>query len=149
MNQPVNPYAAPTARVDESRAADAAPALWNPAAGGAWSLLLSVAFGAWINLQNWKALEEEERVSTSRIWFIVSVIVVVLVILLPMGRLLGLPYLIVWYFAQNKPQIKYVKERFGEDYPHRPWLKVLLLAFLVIVICSMAVGMVGVFMMRR
>jgi len=144
-----NPYAAPAARVDDQAVADEAPPLWTPESGGAWCLLLSVAFGAWITTQNWKALGEEERASTSFIWFIISLLVLAVVIVLPMGRLLAFVYLIIWYFAQNKPQIKYVKERFGKDYPRRPWLKVALLGFLMIVAYSFVVGLISVVLHRR
>ena len=47
-----NPYAPPTARVDDVATGDAAPALWNPNAAANWSLLFSPAFGAWLHMKN-------------------------------------------------------------------------------------------------
>jgi len=146
--QAVNPYAAPKARLDDAPAG-VAPALWNPEAGGAWSLLLSVAFGSWIMLQNWKVLGETARASTARIWLIVSIIVFVLVLALPGFGLIGLPYLVIWYFAQNRPQINYVKEHFGKDYPRRPWTKVVLLTLALVLVAGFLIGLASVFMFRK
>lgn len=145
MEQPsTNPYAAPQARLDdnpESAAAGApAPALWDPESGGAWCLLLSVAFGSWVMMQNWSALGESERASTAKVWFIVSLIVLPLVMVIPDFRAVGFLYLVIWYFAQNRPQIQYVKEHFGKDYPHRPWTKVALLALVLVFGAAMLLG---------
>ena len=150
MEQQANPYAAPRAHVDDSGAdAGEAPELWGPEAAGAWSLLLSVVFGSWVVWQNWKAIGDEKRESTSRIWFIVSVVVLCLIILLPIGRALGFLYLIIWYFAENKPQIKYVKDAYGKDYPHKPWTKIVLLGLVIVLGCSFAIGLVSVFIFRH
>jgi len=143
-----NPYAAPMARVDDQGGTEEAPPLWNPESGGAWCLLLSVAFGAWIMKQNWKALGEDKRASVSLIWFIVSLVVLALVIILPAGRALAFIYLMIWYFAENRPQIKYVKERFGKQYPHRPWFKVVLLGFVLVLIYAFVVGVASVVIHR-
>jgi len=148
--QELNPYAAPKARVDDAGAeAELAPELWNPAAGGAWSLLLSVAFGSWVTLQNWKALGEDKRIGISRVWFIVSLVVFVLVLSIPGMGLIGLPYLLIWYFVENRPQIRYIKERFGSGYPRRSWTKIVLLAFAMAVSAGFILGLVSFFMFRR
>lgn len=143
-----NPYAAPKARLDDVPEAATVP-LWNPEAGGAWSLLLSVMFGSWIMMQNWTALGETARASTSRIWLIVSVILFVLMLSIPGFSLLGLPYLIVWYFMENRPQIRYVRDRFDKDYPRRPWLKVLLLTLMFEILAGFVVGFIAAFALRR
>jgi hypothetical protein len=146
--QATNPYAAPTARVEDAPDADAPP-LWNPESAGAWSLLLSVIFGAWITMQNWTALGESERASTARVWLIVSVIVFVLVLFVPGLGALGFPYLIIWYFAQNRPQIKYVKETFGKDYPRRPWTKVVLLTLAGVFLVAFVLGLARAMVFRH
>ena len=144
----VNPYAAPKARVGDDVGGDA-PELWGPEAGGAWSLLLSFAFGSWVMMQNWIALDEPERAANSRIWMILSIIVFVIVLAIPGTGLIGLPYLFVWYFLENRPQIKYVKERYGKDYPHRPWTKVVLLALVIVLCAGFVVGLVSALIFRR
>lgn len=144
----VNPYAAPKARVDD-QPADAAPELWGPEAGGAWSLLLSVAFGSWVMLQNWHALDEPARAANSRIWLILSIVVFVLVLAIPGLGLIGFPYIIVWYFVENRPQIKYIKARYGKDYPHRPWTKVVLLTLAMVLCAGFLIGLISAVMFRR
>jgi heme/copper-type cytochrome/quinol oxidase subunit 2 len=144
----VNPYAAPKARVDDNLGNEA-PELWGPEAGGAWSLLLSVAFGSWVMLQNWHALDEPERAANSRIWLILSIVVFVLVLAIPGAGLIGLPYMIVWYFVENRPQIKYIKERYGKDYPHRPWTKVVLLTLVMVLCAGFLIGLISAVMFRR
>ena len=37
--------------------------------------------------------------------------------------------LIVWYFSQGRTQIKYIKEKYGNDYEKKKWGKPLLLGF--------------------
>ena len=46
----------------------AAPALWNPFAARAWTVLFSPIFGAFLHAQNWKALGESGRAKRSMIW---------------------------------------------------------------------------------
>ena len=40
----------------------------------------------------------------------------------------GIVILLALYFSSGRPQARYVKEKFGNDYPRRPWGKTLLLA---------------------
>lgn len=119
-----NPYAPPKARLTDAVAA--AVPLWTPSAAGLWCLLLSPMFGSYVTLKNWEALGEDERARTTRVWLWVSVAIFLATVLLPIGGLLGLVYLITWYFAVNKPQISYVKEHFGNDYERRPWTRIVL-----------------------
>ena len=119
-----NPYSPPAADVETS-AADAAPALWNPDAAGAWSLIFTPVFGSALLLMNWRDLGMQEKVGTARVWLIVSVIM--LIPTLFFGGI-GFLYIIVWYFAWQKPQATFVKERWGKDYPRKSWGKPLLFA---------------------
>jgi hypothetical protein len=41
----------------------------------------------------------------------------------------GFIYLIVWYFAWQKPQARFVTERWGSGYPRKSWGKPLLIGF--------------------
>lgn len=104
------------------------PALWNPEAAGAWSLIFTPIFGSALVLMNWQALEKKEQIRTAQIWLVVSIIMlfVQLVSGIPVIALL---YFILWYFASAKLQAKYVKELWGKEYPRRSWLWPLIIGF--------------------
>jgi hypothetical protein len=133
-----NPYAPPKAGDADPPRGDGAPALWNPRAAALWSLLFSPAFGAYLHMRNWQALEDEQRAGAARIWFIVSLAALALSVLVAMVtdhdrlnaplRWIGLALLISWYHSGARPQIRYVKRAFGADYPRRSWMKPLLTA---------------------
>lgn len=121
------------------------PALWNPNAAASWSLPLSAAFGAYLQMLNWRALGEHEKARQSQIWFYVILFLPIPLILfaadagnlafaldvIPTG--LPFPIVIAWYFLSGKAQSKYVKEKFGDNYPRQPWGKTLLIGFGVVI----------------
>jgi len=115
-----NPYAAPQAEV--AQIASEAPPLWNPNACGNWSLLFTPVFGSFLVWKNWQAVDQPRGLA----WFVVSVLMLLPTVIVP-G--VGLLYLIVWYFASVKPQARFVRERYGNDYPRRGWGKPLLVGF--------------------
>jgi hypothetical protein len=91
-------------------------------------------------------LNEPERARSAKVWFAFSLLMTAGSSLLPLAGVgqqavgyLALLYLLVWYFAAGRPQARYVKEKYGKDYPRRPWGKPLLitialfLAYLVLV----------------
>jgi hypothetical protein len=127
-----NPYAAPTARVAD--AAEAAPPLWNPNAAASWSLLFTPAFGAYLHMLNWRELGDERQAAAAKGWFSASLAVLGAYIALAVAvpdfdaRYIGLAYLLTWYFAAARGQARYVKEKYGNDYPRKGWGKALLLA---------------------
>lgn len=108
-----------------------APALWNPEAAGAWSLILNPVFGSILVLMNWQALRVPEKVRSAQLWLVVSIIVLVGAFFLPTSllSLVNIGYLLIWYLSAAKPQAKYIKERWGQAYPRRSWLWPLLIAF--------------------
>ena len=128
-----NPYAPPSARVDDSVNADAAPALWNPNAAANWCLIFTPAFGAFLNMLNWDALGEAERAASSKRWFVASLVMLGAYLVLSvltvasraegMIRIIALIYLFVWYFASARGQMAYVRDQYGKDYPRRGWGK--------------------------
>src|SRR3954452_13849407 len=63
-----NPYAPPTANVEDVSSTKVSPALWNPSAAARWSFLLSPIFGAILHMKNWQALGESEKAVQSRYW---------------------------------------------------------------------------------
>jgi hypothetical protein len=131
----VNPYAAPKSDVADQPVGGPAPALWNPGAAGSWSLLFTPIFGSYLLKRNWEAIGEDAKARGSRNWMILSI--VMLFVSAISG--IGLVYLIVWYFAENRPQIKYVKERWGSDYPRQPWGKALGIAFVLWLIPTVSI----------
>ena len=112
------------------------PVIWNPNAAANWCLLFTPAFGAYLNMLNWRALGESEREETSRKWFYLSIALLVFYVLLALlmgnekasegiSRLIAFVFLLTWYISSGRPQVKYVKERFGTDYTRKPWGKAL------------------------
>lgn len=133
----MNPYAPPEANVEDVsvvRSKVEAPALWNPNAAANWSLLFTPAFGAWLHMKNWQALGEEKKAKSAHIWVCVSILFLILVFMAEVAsapsegdaspaRSLALLLLIAWYFASGRGQAKFVKQRYGDDYPRKGWLK--------------------------
>lgn len=153
-----NPYAPPKAEVSDVPQQPATIALWNPNAAANWSLLFSPAFGAYLHMLNWRALGEPDKAAASRAW-VVGVLLFYLAMSVGVGMFnmsgawqgLGLVALIVWYFSGARAQAKYIRERFGDSYPRRPWGKALLwalgvyLAYLVVAfIIGAIIGLVMV-----
>lgn len=117
----------------------AAKPIWNPNAAANWSLLFTPAFGSYLHMLNWESLGESERAADSKKWFYASIVMLTLFVLagvlFPADKSVdgivrasaGL-FLITWYFVSARPQARYVKEKFADDYPHRPWKRALLYA---------------------
>lgn len=152
----VNPYAPPKAQVTDVAAEGAAQPIWNPNAAASWSLLFSPAFGSFLQMLNWRALGESQKADDARGWFIVSLAMLAVYILIgvfasdaqaadAISRAVGFAYLLVWYFAAGRQQGKYVKERWGKDYPRRGWGKPILIAigaFVGYFLIAVAIGVV-------
>jgi heme/copper-type cytochrome/quinol oxidase subunit 2 len=126
------------------------PALWNPTAAGNWSLLFTPIFGSCLVFLNWKALGQEDKISSSRIWLIISILVFLTqIIWIP---LLGFPYLLIWYFVFVKEQVKYVDERWKNEYPRRSWLYPLLMGLsgiFVLFVMSFIIGLIRGLLMQQ
>lgn len=135
-----NPYAPPSAEVDDTPrhpAAAPAPAMWNPNAAALWSLVLTPAFGAFLQMKNWQALGEPARAETSRKWFVGVIAAMLgaalLAALLPetkaidaVSRVFGVALLVTWYLQNGREQVQFVLGRHGKAYPRRSWALALL-----------------------
>jgi len=134
MTDTTNPFEPPKASLETTvTAPEAAPPLWNPDVAGAWSIFLTPIFGSAIVRKNWQALGDEQKARTGTVWLSVSIAVLVAALFAGMfgvtvGRFISLFYLIVWYFAWQKPQTTYIKERWGKEYPHKGWGMPLMIA---------------------
>jgi len=120
-----NPYAPPQSNPEVSTTVAAMP-LWNPDAAGAWSLLFTPVFGSILLLKNWRAMGRDDKLTSARVWLIISIIMFLPTFLV--GGI-GFIYLIIWYFAWQRPQTRYVKSQWGKEYPRKSWKKPLLIAF--------------------
>jgi hypothetical protein len=149
-----DPYLPPTAPLSDVGAHGPPPRLWNPNAAANWCLLFSPAFGAWLHMRNWQALGDEPRARINRNWVIASLVLLLgsmfLGLLLPESkaldastRLLGLGLLVSWYVSSAKVQARYVKDRFGKDYPRRGWSVPILVAIGCILALVFALAVVA------
>ena len=118
-------------------------AIWNPNAASNWSIIFTPAFGSYLHALNWRTLGEEGRARSAMGWFYFSLAMLIVYILMGMlmagekgadgaTRVLALLYLIIWYFSAGRAQAKYVKNKFGSDYPRRSWGKPLLVGIVAI-----------------
>jgi hypothetical protein len=140
--------------------------IWNPNAACNWSIIFTPAFGSYLQALNWQALGEGKRARSAMGWFYSSLIMLLLYVLMGVlaqdnkigeaaARGLGLLYLIVWYFSAGRAQAKYVKNRFGVNYPRRSWTKPLLIGvaafagyIITAIIIGFAVGLIAIIMAR-
>lgn len=127
---PLLPPGPPLAERTNEAVEITAPALWNPFAVRAWSLLLTPAFGAYLMMKNWKTLGEDARAKRSMIWFWISVGFIFLALITPntVGitmafRFVSCILLILWATTEAEKQVRYVKETHGNSYIHKPWTK--------------------------
>jgi Flp pilus assembly protein TadD len=114
-------------------------AIWNPNAAANWSILFTPAFGSYLQMLNWRTLNESAKASSAQSWFYASLLMLFICFLI--GTFvsdredryiilwwLSFPYLITWYLAAGRSQGKYVKAKFGTNYPKKPWGRALLVA---------------------
>jgi hypothetical protein len=134
-----NPYAPPGAALDlPSVPVESAPPLWNPDAAGAWSLLLTPIFGSTLVWRNWVSLGERSMARLALFWLAMSVLALAFAILATSR--ISLPYILLWYFACQRPQTLHLKRQWGTTYPRKPWLVPILSTLGGIVLFSLAVG---------
>ena len=136
----VNPFEPPKAALDGTAVvAEDAPALWNPDAAGAWSLLFTPVFGSILVRKNWKAIGDDDKARQATIWLGASIVMLLATLF---TGILGFLYIIVWYFAWQRPQAQYVRERWGKDYPRKGWGVPLLVALGVYIAMVVVLTMV-------
>jgi hypothetical protein len=124
MSATPNPFEPPKAPLEV--AAGDAPPLWNPDAAGAWSIFFTPIFGSILVRKNWLAIGDEAKARQGTIWLVVSVLMLVVSVFFGIA---AFAYLITWYFMWQRPQTRYVKERWGGGYPRKGWGVPLLIAF--------------------
>ena len=112
-----------------------APALWTTNAAASWSLLFSPVFGATLHMLNARAMGDKDQIRQSK-WALIILLVIFLLLPLvalffnPKNNTFGLILLLGWYFAIGRRQVEAVKQKYGSNYPRRPWFKPLALAVL-------------------
>lgn len=107
-----------------------APALWNPLAVRAWSLLFTPAFGSFLMMKNWKTLGDDAKAKRSLIWFWGSLGFIFLALITPntdgvtaVFRTGSFILFVAWAILEAEKQVRFVKETYGEDYTRKPWGK--------------------------
>jgi len=126
-------------------------AIWNPNAAANWSIVFTPAFGSYLQALNWRALGETRKEKKSKGWFYFSLALLALYLILGLfvadtdkassiSRGVAFLFLIIWYFAVGRSQAKFVKQRLGANYQHRPWGKPLLVALALSIALLFIVG---------
>lgn len=113
------------------------PAVWNPNASAAWSLLFTPAFGAFLHAKNAELLGRTAEADANRIWFYCSLAYLVVVaasVFFPMipdrvFNAVAIGLLAGWYFSLGRKQAQYVRGTWQGRYQRKPWTIPLLVAF--------------------
>jgi uncharacterized protein YecT (DUF1311 family) len=127
--------------------------IWNPSTVAGLSFVFSPAFGSYLLASNWKALGEPEKAASSKIWFFISL--VFLVVLAGLSAVfagnensrgivngVAIVYFIVWYSLSGRLQVKHVKEMFGKTFAKRSFVKpVLIGSVLLVVYIAIVIGL--------
>jgi len=123
--------------------------LWNPNASALWGIVFTPVFSTYLHLQNWKALTEPDRQKQAQLWFVGSIIWVVVAMLvaradirLPLYHLLVWAFLIAWYFAFGRGQRRYIIEKVGATYSRKPILKALFVTLGLLFLLGFVLGFV-------
>lgn len=113
------------------------PKLWNPTSTILWSLLFSPAFGAYLQMKNWQALNNKSEANASKLWFYLSLTLTLLSSLIPSSYfplfynlLFSTTYFTLWIYSHAAHQRAYVHYHLGTRYPRKPWTTVLTLSSL-------------------
>lgn len=145
ITPPPSPRIAVLPTLSNSPASSEAPALWNPNGFGAWGLLFSWAFGAFLLARNWEALGEPAKAKRAMIWFYAVFPFLLVVAFVPqIPKFTGLAILVVFFFLEAKPQANLLKKQFNDEYPRKSWWKPIgiavgcVVAYVVIVLISVA-----------
>jgi len=111
--------------------------LWNPRTAANWSILFTPIFGSLLQASNWETLGEPEKAKKARLWAWFAIPLYVALMFVPAKTTsIQLLFLFVWYFASGKQQAKWVKEHYGNDYPHKSrqdWSKPLGIALAIMI----------------
>lgn len=131
------------------------PALWNPNAAALWSVLLSPAFGAILHMLNARALDHDEQRNANLMFLIAYGIVIAIGIPFAIAydistNFVGIGMTIGWYLVVGRKQIQFVAEKFGTDYPRKPWLLPIILGILgilllmgMVIVCTILLATFG------
>ena len=135
------------------------PALWNPNAAAAWSLVFTPAFGAFLHARNAKTLGRIDEMNSNMKWFYASLgsqVFCLVGIFLPsigsgINALIGGVMLLTWFFTLAEKQTAFVKTTYGDSYLRKSWGKPLLIGAaseitFFVVVCGVA--MVAGFLLR-
>lgn len=108
------------------------PRVWNPKVVVAWSVVFTPAFGSCLVAANWKAIGRADEYRFSLAWLAASIVVLlsypVLGGMYPDGysieaktRGFGIVYLILWYFASARAQVRTFSSLGRAHYETRSW----------------------------
>lgn len=115
--------------------------LWNPVGIAVWSVFFTPAFGAWLQMYNWRRLGEHGKAAQARRWCRAALAVLAMnsVYSAVAGRLghdaplidwVNAVLFAVWYAGTVHAHTQAIRERCGARYTRRPWDSVVLLAVL-------------------
>lgn len=147
-----NIYSAPAASLDQAIDPNVSPVIWNPTVIVVWGFLLSPIFGAFLQMRNWEALGEPDRLLESKRWVIASLLFTVgisavdlltqsnMVVLFT--RVLWFTWFFWWYVASARHQSQYVLSALPTGYTKRGWLMPLVIG--IACYCLMFIAFIAI-----
>ena len=113
------------------------PALWTPNALANWSVVISPIFGGILASKNWETLGENEKAKSSMYWVYIHIAFWTVFPFTDLPMQVAIVLLAAWYFMSLRPQAKYVKDTFGENFTKKSWKKPLGIGFSVYLVWFM------------
>ena len=122
------------------------PKLYNPNSAGLLSIFLTPIFGSWCVWKNYETLGDDTRARRSLIWTFSLAVIILVCFFIPsrLGQIVkwgNFALLLIWYFAEQKPQNDMLKMRakalgIPKAYESESWLVPVLIAIAVIIVLS-------------
>jgi len=113
------------------------PALWTPNALANWSVIISPIFGGILASKNWETLGESKKAKSSMYWVYIHIAFWAVFPFTDLPIQVAIVLLAAWYFMSLRPQAKYVKNTFGENFTKKSWKKPLGIGFSVYLVWFM------------
>jgi hypothetical protein len=112
--------------------------LWNPIGIAVWSVFFTPAFGAWLQMYNWRRLGEHGKAAQARRWCMAALAVLAFNAIFsafaerlghdsPLIDWVNAALLVVWYLGTVSAHAQAIRERCGARYARRAWDSVVLL----------------------